>query len=137
MKRRTFIKLLAGLPLIGSLPVLAKQKNPVAFDGVADYLKPENDPLSGGFTLGADNSNLTMWLRKETDTNGVAIWRDISGNDHNLIQSYPYFSPSKIKELYKFDAVHTEKEKEEISNAMLRGEPESYFKRFRGYRANE
>ncbi len=50
MKRRTFIKFLAGLPLIGSLPVLGKPKTMV-FDGCDSYLKADAFALNEPQTI--------------------------------------------------------------------------------------
>ena len=50
MKRRSFLKLLSGLPLIGALPVLAKQKTMV-FDGVDSYLKVDAFELNEPATI--------------------------------------------------------------------------------------
>ena len=135
MKRRDFIKLLAGLPLIGSLPVIAKHKS-IAFDGVDSYLRSENDPTMGGFTLGsnfnpADLDGLTMWQGFEVDGKGGSRWVDkLTGKD-------PFFSSEKIKESYYFDVKHTENERAEVIAAMKRDKPASYFKRFRGYKAGK
>ena len=107
MKRRNFIKLLAGLPLICSLPVLAKQKaiiydESIVFDLVSEPKLEAAYISSGGFTLGADNR-----------------------------------TPTKAKEYYYFDVKHTENERAEVIAAMKRDKPASYFKRFRGYKAGK
>ena len=64
---------------MGALPVLAK---PVTFDVVDNHLKPENDPICGGFTLGSnfkpsDLSNLKSWLKVDKDKDGNSYWIDM------------------------------------------------------------
>lgn len=132
MKRRDFLKLPAAALAVVALPVSAKQKNSVVFDGVADYM----DLNSGGFTLGnnhlvpSDLDNYIMWNVKDQQvvSKTAIVWPDITGNGNHL---------HGFREVRKFDVKHTEKENEEIIKAMARGEPDSYFKQFRGYKAKE